>query len=202
MLSNKDIVLYALYILGGWQTRIHTEDIAIKCHQLVPRKFSWVKYPQYPDIMPTIFGLESAKKLKNGALVEGESERKRTPKRIGGWMLTPNGINWIEANKKRVEEYLSKHEIIGDRLHADRKLKELYRSKAFRKFIKNGEKTEISHAEFAESLICTVNTRSKILKDRLKQLHSIAEKLKKEEIKNYVNFCKKEFESLLGRRGE
>src|SRR5208283_3350016 len=86
-LSDKDIVLYALYILGGWQKRVHTEDIALKCYELAPSKFSWTKYPQYPDITPTRFTLETAKKLDSGELVKGQSERKRSARNIGGWIL-------------------------------------------------------------------------------------------------------------------
>ena len=197
MLSDKEIVLYALYLLGGWQKRVHTEDIALKCFQIAPTKFSWVKYPEYPDIAPARFALEAAKKPKHGALVKGESERKRTVKRVGGWMLTANGLQWIQANKELIEKYLGKHVPTGERLPADRKLKELLGSVAFKKFINDGEQTEISHAEFAESLVCTVNTRSEVLKDRLEQFYSIGEKFKKQEIKNYVNFCRKKFALLL-----
>ena len=193
ILSDKDIVLYALYILGGWRKRIHTEDIALKCYELAPSKFSWVKYPQYPDIAPARFALEAAKRPENGALVKGGSERKDVPKhlrvtprkkkeRIGGWMLTANGIQWIKANKARIEKYLGK-QILGDRLPAERKLKELLNSKAFKKFTNYGEKAEISHAEFAESFLCTVNTGPKVLNDRLEQLYSIAEELNKDEVK-------------------
>jgi len=74
-LSDKDIVLYALYLLGGWQKRIHTEDIAFKCFQLAPSKFSWVKYPHFPDLAPARFALESVKRPKYGLLVKGESGR-------------------------------------------------------------------------------------------------------------------------------
>ena len=84
MLSDKDIVIYALYILGGWHKRIHTEDIALKCYEIAPTKFSWVKYPKYPDLAPTRFALESAKKAKSGALVKGGSERKKSITSIGG----------------------------------------------------------------------------------------------------------------------
>lgn len=45
-LSNIDIVVYALYVLGGWRERIHTEDIALKCFEIAPSRFSWVKYPR------------------------------------------------------------------------------------------------------------------------------------------------------------
>lgn len=201
MLSDKHIVLYALYLLGGWQKRVHTEDIALKCFQIAPTKFSWVKYPEYPDIAPARFALEAAKKQKHGALVKGESERKKTVKSVGGWMLTANGLQWIKDNKELIEKYLGKHVPTGERLPADRKLKELLGSVAFNKFINDGEQAEISHAEFAESLVCTVNTRSEVLNDRLEQLYSISEKMKKKEVKDYVNFCRKKFASLLEKKG-
>jgi len=194
-LSNVDIVLYVLDQLGGWQKRVHTEEIALKCYGLAPSKFSWIKYPEYPDLSAAYYALLSAKKPEYGVLVKGESEK--TKKSIGGWMLTADGIKWIEANKERIEEYLGKHKPIGDRLPADRKLKELLRSAAFKKFKAYGEQAEISHAEFAESLVCTVNTRSEVLNDRLEQLYSIAEKLEKEDVKNYVNSCRKKFAALL-----
>lgn len=195
-ISDKDIVLYALYLLGGWQKRVHTEDIALKCYQIAPSKFSWVKYPQYPDPQPVRFALE-----KCGALVKGGSERKKTVKSVGGRMLTAEGIKWIKVNKPRIEQYLGKQRPIGDRLPTDRKLKELFKSMAFKKFLDHGEQAEISHAEFAESLVCTVNTRVEVLNDRLDQLYSIAEELRKEEVKNYVNFCRSRFASLLEKKG-
>jgi len=202
-LSAVDIAVYALYLLGGWQKRIHTEDIALKCFELAPSKFSWVKYTSYPDIAPARFALEAAKKPKYGALVKGESERKRTVKSVGGWLLTAEGIKWIKEHKSRIEKYLGKYKPTGDRLEADRKLKELLRSVAFKKFREHGEKAEISHAEFAESLVCTVNARTEVLNARLDRLYSIAEELGKEEVKMYVNFCRKKFAFLLGeKRGE
>ncbi len=76
-LSNEEIVLYALHLLGGWHKRVHTEDIALKCFELAPSKFSWTKYPKYPDLAPARFALESAKNSQYGSLVEGESERKK-----------------------------------------------------------------------------------------------------------------------------
>ena len=196
-LNDKDVALYALYLLGGWQKRVHTEDVALRCHQLAPSRFSWVKYPEYPDLAPARFALEAAKKPKFGALVKGESKRKRTSKNAGGWRLTENGIRWIEANKSRIEQCLGERIPPADRLPEDRRLKELLRATAFEKFERYGEKAEISHAEFAESLICTVNTKAEVLNERLKQLYCTAEELKREEVKKFVNFCQKKFASLL-----
>jgi hypothetical protein len=203
-LSGNDIAVYALYLLGGWQKRVHTEDVALKCFELAPSKFSWIKYVQYPDIAPARFALEAAKKQKYGALIKGESERKKrkiatkTSGTIGGWMLTSNGVDWVNVNKIRIEEFLHKQIPTGDRLSSDRKIKELIGSMTFKKYIKSGDQAEISHAEFAESLICTVNTKAEILNDRLEQLYSIAKELKREDVKNYINFIRKKFSSLLG----
>jgi len=201
LLSDKDIAVYALYVSGGWQKRIHTEDIALKCYELAPSKFSWVKYPQFPDPTPTRFALEAAKKPKYGALVKGESERKRTSRNIGGWMLTADGVEWVRANMKRIEGYLGEHRPTGDRSPADRKLKALTESSGFKKFKVHGEQADLSHAEFAESLLCTVNTKAQVLNDRLGQLYSIAEEIKRDDVKGYVDFCGKRFASILELEG-
>jgi hypothetical protein len=113
-------------------------------------------------------------------------------------MLTSSGVQWIRTNRKLIEKYLGEHTPSGERLPADRKIKELFTSLAFKKFAEYGEEAEISHAEFAESLVCTVNTRSQVLNDRLQQLYSIAEELEKQEVKKYVDFCRKRFAPLLG----
>ena len=197
-LSDKDIVLYALYLLGGWQKRVHTEDIALSCYEIARSRFSWIKYPQYPDIQPVRFALEKVGP-KHGGLVDGKSERKdRSIK--GGWRLTENGVKWIEANRTRIEQCLGKDVPGKGRLLEDRRLNELLKSSAFKKFQRDGEEAEISHAEFAESLICTVNTRAEVLNERLKELYTTAQELKREEIKKFVNFCQKKFALFLGEK--
>jgi len=151
--------------------------------------------------MPVLFSLEAAKKKVYGELVSGETERKRTVKIIGGWMLTARGIRWIKENIFRIEQLLGENKITKGRLFKDRRVNELYKSKAFNKFLLEREKANISHAEFAESLICTVNTGIDILNARLNQFESIAEELKKVELKEYINFCRKKFALLLAKRG-
>lgn len=201
-LNNIDIVVYALYLLGGWHERIHTEDIALKCFELAPSRFSWVKYPNYPDNHTAYLSLGDAKKQKYGSLVEGESERKKekTTKgvpRFGGWKLSLKGVEWLEANKARIETALGKRATIGKRLDVDRKLRDLIDSMGFRKFMRDGEQADISHATFAESLICTVNTPPEILNERLDQLYATAEILKKNDVKQYLRFCREKFSAIL-----
>jgi hypothetical protein len=69
--DNVAIAVYALRILGGATQFVHTEDVALKCFELVPERFSWRRYPQYPDGAPARFALEDAKKPKYGHLTDG-----------------------------------------------------------------------------------------------------------------------------------
>jgi hypothetical protein len=80
-LSNIDIALFALYRRGGAQHPIETEDVALECWRLAPEKFSWKKYPQYPESEPARSALFDAAKPKYGKLVRGRNKRT-------GWMLT------------------------------------------------------------------------------------------------------------------
>lgn len=194
-LSNRDVVVYALYLLGGWQKRVHTEDIALKCYELAPSQFSWVRHPEYPDPSTARYALEKA-----AGLVTGQSER--TGKSLGGWMLTAHGVRWLRANRARIEKSLAGRTPSGDRSAAERKLKELLRSAAFQKFVADGDQAEISHAEFAESLVCTVNTGPEVLNDRLEQLYSVAEELGIAEVRDFVDFSRRRFASVLQEKGE
>lgn len=194
-LSDVDIVIYALYELGGWQERIHTEDIALRCFKIAPSKFSWVKYRQYPDLMAVWYALGSAKKGTYGGLVIGGSERKKGSgkDKFGGWRLSEKGLQWIKDNKYRLEEAIHGGMSPDNRLLEARRLKTLIRSEAYSKFMTKSEKAEISHAEFAESLVCTVNTKSEVLQERLEQLYSVADIFKQSEVKRYLDYCHKRF---------
>ncbi len=112
-LSNPQIAVLALYAVGGATARHHTEDIAVKCFELAPSRFSWHKYPQYPKQDTARVALTDARKAKNGQLVAG-SERTN-------WILTPDGVSWCEeylatepsdtpaagANKLRLSDHRS-----------------------------------------------------------------------------------------------
>ena len=67
----------ALYESGGVASKVHTEDIAIKAHEMFPDSFSWTKYPDRVDKdIVRVALVEAARKL-NGAMVEGRSGRGR-----------------------------------------------------------------------------------------------------------------------------
>ena len=40
-LAQHELVTLAVYLLGGDQHAVDTEDVAIKAHELAPGRFSW-----------------------------------------------------------------------------------------------------------------------------------------------------------------
>jgi len=85
-MTNMEIVILALYTLGGDQGRIDTEDVAIRANELGPGRFTWSKYPQQISIEHVRVFLSDAKKMKNGGLAVGNGTE--------GWSLTSTGVAW------------------------------------------------------------------------------------------------------------
>src|SRR3989442_9620011 len=96
---NRELVVYVLSLLGAESRRVHTEEIAVKCHELFPASFSWTKYTQLPDKDIVRVALTDARKAQHGALVDGRSGERRGPSATteaeplaGGWEIIKTGV--------------------------------------------------------------------------------------------------------------
>jgi hypothetical protein len=76
-LNNWEIAVYALHLQGGASAPIRTEDVALKCFEIVPEAFSWIHHTQYPDKDIARVALTDARKPKAGALVKGRAGKGR-----------------------------------------------------------------------------------------------------------------------------
>jgi hypothetical protein len=84
--SQMKVVALAVYLLGGAQRAVDTEDVAVRAHQLAPGRFSWRKYPDQINLELIRVYLSDAK--TKGELVLGSG---RT-----GWRLTQKGLVWAQ----------------------------------------------------------------------------------------------------------
>ena len=129
--GQSEIVTLAVYILGGTQRFIDTEDVAAKAHQIAPGRFGWRKYPDQINLELVRVCLSDAKKPNKGKLLRGSGRK--------GWSLTANGNEWIEANLDLLERDLSleSHESRAgsvDAVRADRESKRLQSSEAWQQW--------------------------------------------------------------------
>ena len=78
-LTNIDIVLYALFRLGGHNHKVHTEEVAYESYKLAKDRFGWrlpkFREMDFPDKDPIRVSLTDAAKEKYGSLVHPTGAR-------------------------------------------------------------------------------------------------------------------------------
>jgi len=196
-LSNIDIALYALYKLGGDTAPIHTEDVALKCFELVPERFSWKKYPQYPETDPARVALSDATKSEYGKLA------RRVLRKIAGrpqshWVLTSAGLEYLRERFELLGR-LEKGQIILGAEHTEdtRFIGQIKRHPAFKKFLVSGTCQEVEKYEFTDLLHCSLDASHQVIRDRLERLRARVEKAGAEEVKRFLALCEEHFADML-----
>lgn len=100
-ISQVQVVTLAVFLEGGDQKAVDTEDVAVRANELAPGRFSWRKYPDQINLEIVRVYLSDAKGAEKGALVVGSG---RT-----GWSLTPEGLKWArDASTKLLKQDLSR----------------------------------------------------------------------------------------------
>ena len=189
--SNLEIALVALYALGGAQHWVHIEDVALKCYELAPKKFSWRKYPNYPDIQPARFALEDAARPANGALVSGSSKDM-------GWMLTLAGIRTVkQLHQKEKGGEVRNRSTRAARQEVERFLNALENHQAYQKYVTNKKAPEVELHELADLLRCPLDSGAAIFKQRLETLMTRSYDAGHDELVEFFSWCKQQFHDFL-----
>jgi hypothetical protein len=138
-LSSTEVVVLAVYILGGERRAIDTEDLAVKANEIAPGRYSWRKYPDQINLELVRVYASDAKKPSKGALLSGSGN--------DGWMLTTAGLVWARrhANSIRGTSLARTRTKSHDKAHKAERAR-LLSSDAFAK-IKNGHGGEVSRRE-------------------------------------------------------
>ncbi|MBI3984771.1 MAG: hypothetical protein HY344_02400 [Candidatus Levybacteria bacterium] len=194
-LTNVDIVLYSLYLLGGSRRKIFTEDIAKKCFELAQDRFSWRRYPEYPDIEPARKSLMEARNQKD--LISGRAGEVKGTKPSDGWIFSPEGVFWIEKNKSRIEKALGKKQKPIKRTELSKKIAELESSSAFLEFLKEKTCNNIKAYEFTDFLNVSLDTPSSVIKSRIQTVKALAASEKREKLLTFIALCEKNFSKLI-----
>lgn len=196
-LTNVDIVLYALYLLGGTTKKLPTETIAIKSFELAPSRFSWRLYPKYPDLEAVRLALFDARREKNGTLVMGRYG-KATGKRVSdGWIFSPKGIVWIEENTQRLSRLFEMKPVTAQRTEIDKKLHRYEDSSAFKLFLKERSCNNIKPYEFTDFLNASLDTPAPMLRDRINKVRALAATGKRKKLLEFIDECEGCFSDLL-----
>lgn len=201
LLSNIEIAIYALYLLDGISSRVHTEDVALKCFELAPDSFSWTKYPKYPDKEVVRFALEDAGKKRGGMLVQGRSKTRVVAEEMrqvtdpAGWMLTSAGASWIAINAARIEAHLKIRKPNDHRQEVHKKLGRLRGHALFQSYLRKPADFRPSLGEIAEYFRCRMDADQVVWQKRFESVRNLAQTLNDLELAAFIDRCKSIVES-------
>ena len=136
-LPSRQVVAVAVFLLGGRDRFVDTEDVAVKVNEIAPGRYTWKKYPTQVNLELIRVYLSDAKKKAKGVLLEGSGNE--------GWRLTARGLRVIEPLAKEFGEVdLSRTKTDVRRIENERQ--RLLSTSAFQKF-HSGTQEEISRLE-------------------------------------------------------
>lgn len=199
MYPNRELVVYAAYLLGGDAERVHTEDIALKCFELFPASFSWVKHAQYPDKDIVRVALTDARKEQYGALVEGRTGQKRglTAKTLrrpmdDGWALTSSGVQWIQKNLADLER-LAGGPVKQHRQKVLKQLKRVREHRLFRLYVDSPDRFFPAVGQIADLLRCRVDAEPPVWQERFEKLRRQAEAAGQQDVFDFAAKCREAY---------
>jgi len=193
--SNVDVVVAALYLLGGTTKRIHTEDIALMVFDMARAQFSWRKHPEYPDKDIVRVALTDAAKEEHGRLVTGRSGRSTSYKGADGWQLTAAGARWAASNTDMVRDRLGEPTADPQRREIDRVCREIRRSGLFQQWTR-GELRSATRYEFTDFLSCSPDAPPSTIVKRFERMHAAAEAARNKEVIAFLEACRTQFKAL------
>jgi len=174
-LSNPQICALALWALGGATSPQDTEDVAVKCFELAPSRFSWKAYP-YPSLEAAGVGLRDGKKPKHGALFSGFSR--------SGWLLTSSGIEWAQEAQHLLVSAKQTVGALGIRLSESAALNEL-RSHTMSRAWTN-IKGDVGLFEIADAVQLSADAPRRIVSQRILELSNMAKLSGQQELLEYL----------------
>jgi|SRR5882672_2410689 len=197
---NRQLVVFALFVLGGDTRRMHTEDIALRCFDLFPSSFSWAKHTQYPDKDIVRVALTDARKQRYGALVEGragqnrgQSAKTQRGPADDGWILTTNGIRWVQDNREDLEKLSAKGQAKEHRQQTLRQIKKVREHPLFISYSENPTEFVPAIGELADMLRCRVDAGHEVWARRFEQVRRQAESAEQRDVIDFIARCESSY---------
>jgi hypothetical protein len=166
-ITNKDLVLFALYELGGAQKLVHTEDVAVQVfrYPLGKQWYQWERYAEYPDKERVARELRRLKNAKGTAFVKGHVNIGAKKDRLDGWMLTAAGVDRIRAIEKQIMAGLGKEEVTHCKYKLDKLIRRITTTSCYQIYLKDPTLSEAKDHDFTDMLYCLPDASSQRVQD-------------------------------------
>ncbi|MXX70206.1 MAG: hypothetical protein F4Y74_14760 [Gemmatimonadales bacterium] len=194
---NRELVVYGLEQAGGGVRRMHTEDVALKCHELFPDAFSWTRHPRLPDKDIVRVALTDARKEQYGALVTGragQTRRKSAKTNPDGWMLTEAGVAFVKKHGARLASFARSG---NKKDHRQTVLKQLRRIKEHQLFRQYRDEPDGFHApigQLADLMRCRVDAESPVWRRRFESARLVIAASDDEELIDFLRKLERSYQ--------
>jgi len=193
---NRELAVYALYLLNGASERQHTENIALKCFEIDASSFSWTKYPDYPDKDIVRVALTDAAKEQYGSYVEGRtgqgkglSAKTKKTRKLDGWRLTAEGIEWVRENENELKKNTGAQAPKEHRQKLVKKINNVKRHPLYEKYEKASDQFSPDIGAIASLLKCRVDASESIWAKRFENYMGQAQSTQESEVLTFLKIC-------------
>jgi len=197
-LFNSEIVLYALYLLGGAERTVHTEDIAAQVfrYPLGRQRFRWSRYPQYPDKERVAKALRRLKATAGRSFVQGRENVGAKNDRRDGWVLTPEGVDFVKAAERRLAEAIRTASGFRLSYDADAFRRRVTSSPCFRAYRRRRSFQGTPDHVFSDLLYCLPDSPNTKVRAAYEKLLATAKAINAADIVEFLEAAKENFKSF------
>lgn len=193
-IRNWEIVMLALQAAGAASGHAHTEDVTLKCFQIAPDAFSWLRHRQYPDkevVRRDLIRLRSGQ--FGGVFVRGRAGITRHEEdgdaKTDGWQLTEEGVRWLTENEGRLAGLADRREQKATRQEAMKALTRVKDHGLYSQFLENTNAFAPSLGELADMLRCRVDAEEVVWASRFSALRNHATVLNDSDVLAFLSRC-------------
>jgi len=162
--SNSELFVWALFVLGGSDRDVDVEEIYLKCFEIAPKRLGWRTRPDLPDYKKTAKALQS---------VEAETDFIFRPHQYAR-RLSGSGINWVRENMKKLESTYGQSNVPAPATNQYmQQIKRLKNHVAWQAFL-NQQTEEVLHL-VADALECSPASPESVWLGRFTDLDRMAD---------------------------
>jgi len=171
-LSNQDVFVWALHLLGGSDHPVDVEDIYLKCFELAPARLGWRTRPDLPDYKKTSKALQAVEaKTHVGLIVRVDQYNRR---------LSAAGRDWIQANSDvLIQRYSSANSVAATTRSPHERLRRRIRASHI------FTESNLDLASIAEILECSPASDRSVWNARVEQLQIAADALQDDSLRDF-----------------
>ena len=193
--NNADLLVWACYVLGGYERWVDVEELFLKAFELGPNRLGWRTRPDIPDYKKCAKALqevEDPKRSDHLGLLSKQGQYTRK--------LTDHGLQWCTAYKSLLERLYSggfvPSQSGSEMAHV---LATLEKSDAFKKYLLS-KHVDMEMWVLSDSLQCLPNSSREVWMARLDRLRLAADQHGRSDIIEFVLQARDRVSAEIGRQ--